>query len=106
MFVVGTTRPTNGEGTIDSFHTILPLFGGTLMPAKGQSSAFVEGRSSDASALKAAIRRVANNGRHGIIRRNPGVENGARSRASRGLPELDDPRRPPSIDVRYEVLTC
>ena len=55
MFVVGTTRPTNGEGTIDSFHPTLPLFGRTLMPATALSSAFVKGRSSDASAPTAAI---------------------------------------------------
>jgi hypothetical protein len=55
MFVVGTTPPTNGEGTIDSFHPALLLLGRTLMPATGRSSAFVESRSSDASASTAAI---------------------------------------------------
>jgi D-arabinose 1-dehydrogenase-like Zn-dependent alcohol dehydrogenase len=49
------------------------------------SSAFIEGRSRDGAAPTAAIRRVANNKGHGIIRRNPGVENGARSRRGSGL---------------------
>jgi hypothetical protein len=48
---------------------------------------------------------------------NPGIENDARFRrglrgcvlrlhASRGLPELVDPRPQASIDVRHETLTC
>ena len=46
---------------------------------------FTRTRSNGRDAPTAAIHRAANNEGHGIIRRNPGVENGARSRRGSGL---------------------